>query len=254
MPYLKPISCTLLAIGLGWTFAEVRRFFFHTGDFIREASNDLFHRRVISLLCGVLFLFSGFLAAGFAFGLWSPAFAWERLIDLKSEETRHFLTVFGIGFGGWVIFSATSTRFLPPPLFSERATTVLCRIVRGGLLVVWGAAIYFTYPKIGDHWKADAFGALLALLALGAIHSGQLLWNNGGWMDWEVPPITCTDRPFPYVAAVLLMIALATLCFVADEKTDAKSSGNDGHPTPHVQPTASSPSAGQSISPSRRVG
>ena len=50
LQHLKLISCSLIAIGLGWTFAEVRRFFFHPGAFYDEAMEDYQEGRWISLV------------------------------------------------------------------------------------------------------------------------------------------------------------------------------------------------------------
>ena len=214
MPYLQPISCSLVAIGLGWTFAEVRRFFIHPADFALEALDDYRRGHTISLISGLLFLFIGALAVFYAFDLGVPTLASKFPYIADSPEGRRFLKVCGIGLGGWGLFSLVSVRLFPPPLFSDSVTAFLCRIVRGGLFLVWGAAMAFSARHIGDRWPADALGLLFALLALAAIHSGQV-WTGWRFGWWEPPPVTCADRPFPYTAAVLLLTAASALLCLA---------------------------------------
>lgn len=211
---MKAIACSLIAVGLGWTFAEVRRFFFHSRAFYSEAIDDYQDGRTISLICGVGFIFVGALIAFHAFGLGVPVLSWNFPYVVAGSEARRFLIAFCSGLAVWGVLSAASTRLLPPPLFSASVAALLCRIVRGSLLLLLTIATLVALRRIGDNWRADGFGALWASHALFAIYTGKL-WPGIHVGRWEVPPVTCADRPFPFVASVLISIAFACFLFTA---------------------------------------
>lgn len=214
--YLRVVSCGFIAVGLGWTFAEVRRLFINTGDFVSEAIHDYHDKRMLSLVCGVLYLFVGTLGAFHAFDWGPPRLSFTFPYMEPGPEFRRFAKVFGGGLVGWCVFSAFSTSLFPPPLFSERVTAFLCRMIRGALLLLLGGVVAMSIDEIGDDWKADGFGLFFAVLALLGIHSGQVPGGTYFWL-WSRPPITCAERPFPYVSYVLFLIGIAAFCLMAGD-------------------------------------
>lgn len=117
MTHLKSISCFLIAVGLGWVFAEVRRFFFHTYYFLREAYENQGRSLPISLVCGLAFLFIGAVLAYNSFGFGRLVFTFHYPYLDAGPESHRFLIVFGSASSAWMALSAFSTKFLPPPLF-----------------------------------------------------------------------------------------------------------------------------------------
>jgi hypothetical protein len=213
---VKALSCLFILVGLGWTFAEVRRFVLHGDEFYAEAMDDRSHGRTISLICGALYLLIGAVAAYDVFGRrgLGPSFQSPYVLG-EGSEVRSFVTVFGSGAAVWGIFSAAATRFLPPPLFGEETTQFLCRIVRGSLFTLWLAALVYALPHIGDNKTADAVGGVIGVIALSEIATGEIWsYRTVGWW-WSVPPLTCEERPFPYVASNLVSIAFAFLFLIA---------------------------------------
>ena len=213
---LKALACLFILVGLGWTFAEVRRFVFHTDEFYAEAMDDRSERRTISFICGAIFLLVGTVVAYDVFGRreLGLSFQYPYVIG-NAEDVRSFLIAFGSGAAVWGIFSAASTRFLPPPLFGEATTQFLCRIVRGSLFTLWLATLVYALPHIGEDKVADIVGGVIALIALTEITSGEIWsYRTVGWF-WTVPPITCEERPFPYVASNLVSIAISFFFLIA---------------------------------------
>src|SRR4030095_540249 len=202
MQFLKLISCCLVAIGMGLSFAEVRRFFFHTEAFYYEVVHDYRHGRTISLICGIAFLCAGSLIAFHAFGLGAPVLSWDFPYVSDGTESRRFLVIFSAFLIVWAIFSAASTRLFPPPLFSEAVSKLLCRIVRGTLLAIWGGALLMAFRRIGDKWLADGVGLLSAALALLAIYTGEI-WTFRHIAYLPAPPVTFAGRPVPFFAFLL---------------------------------------------------
>jgi len=198
---------------MGWTFAEVRRFFSQSQAFYSKAVGDYQHGRTISLICGVAYLFVGALLAFHAFGLGAPVLTSTFPYVVAGVEAQRFLTAFCASLAVWGALAAASIRFLPPQLFSAPVASMLCRGVRGGLLLVLGVSTLVASRRIGDNWHADGFGLLWACYALFAISTGQL-WTGTHIGRLPVPPVTCADRPFPFVASVLISIGLAYFLFV----------------------------------------
>jgi len=213
---LKALACLFILVGLGWTLAEVRRFVFHTDEFYAEAMNDRSEGRTISLICGVVFLLVGAVVAYDVFGRRELGLSLQYPYVIgNAEDVRSFLIAFGSGASAWGIFSAASTRFLPPPLFGEETTQFLCRIVRGSLFTLWLATLIYALPHIGDDKVADVVGGVIALIALSEIATGEIWSYRAVGSFWTIPTITCEERPFPYVASNLVSIAISFFFLIA---------------------------------------
>jgi hypothetical protein len=213
---IKVLACFLIAIGLGWTFAEIRRFIMEPRDSYLEAEDDRSSNRPISMVFGAAFLLIGSIMGYDVFGHRGLGFSFQSPYVLgDAAEVRTFFIAFGCGAAVWGLFSFASTHLLPPPLFGEQVTEILCRIVRGGLLLILLTASLYALSHSGGDKGIHLFGGLLALIALGEIWTGQS-WSYRAceWL-WDVPPITCSERPFPYVASNLVSIAIAFLFLIA---------------------------------------
>ncbi len=213
MTYMKSICCFLIIVGLGWVFAEIRRFFFHTYYFLREADENRRGNFPISLVCGLAFLFVGTVLAYNGFGFGRLVFTFQYPYLDAGPESHRFLIGFGSGTVSWMVLSAISTKFLPLPLFDETIAERLSNWVRGILFVIWSAVLLLGLRHGGSLQSAWGFGLIPAAAALFAIITGSLWWEFTMW-EWEVPMITCQDRPFPYAATVLLLIGAAAFCLL----------------------------------------
>lgn len=222
MTYPRIIPCCLIAVGLGWVFAEVRRFFFHPGYFVREADDNTRGNLPVSLVCGLVYLFIGAVLAFNSFGLGALVFTFKYPYLAAGPDTHRFLTAFVSGAVTWMILSAISAKLLPPPLFAEATTKRLCSWVRGILLVIWGVVMVLGVRHAGSLRSLWGIGLIDAAIALLAIATGSLWWQFT-FCEWEVPAITCRDRPFPYAATVLLLIGVAALFLLLPPSSDAPS-------------------------------
>jgi hypothetical protein len=208
LAYYKLASSLCLAVGLGWVFAEVRRFFLERGYFVEEAVEDARDGHLFSLCYGLILTLAGAFGVFnfFGYGLVIPSFL-VPYVATGSDGAR-FLHVFGGGLAAWVVFSALSVRFLPPPLFGPNVTGVFCGLIRSVLFLLWGAMFYFARHHIGAYWKEDFVRYFCGVFFAGMVLFMIITGSVGNQRNWSgVPPITCEDRPFPYVSLMLVWMA-----------------------------------------------
>jgi hypothetical protein len=218
---LKAGAFSMIAIGAGWTFAEIRRFFIHTSDFVSEAVDDALSRRTISLVCGLFFLVAGAALAFVAYELPVPKLVSTFPFLSDTPVSHPYVVRAEWGFAGLIVFSILSVWIFPPPLFPSGITRFFSVGMRGLLFAGWVAIIVYSVPHIGDHWGADAFGLGLALLTLWHLYSGS--FENWGLFDEQLRPTSIEERPFSYVSTILLLfLAMLILMNGHPDKNDRR--------------------------------
>lgn len=230
---LKTIAFSMIAIGAGWTFAEVRRFFIHTSDFVSEAVDDALSRRTISLVCGLFFLVAGAALAFFAYDLPvpKPVSTFPFLSD--TPVSHPYVVRAEWGFAGLIVFSILSVWIFPPPLFPAGITRFFSVGIRGLLFAGWVAIMVFSVPRLGDHWDADAIGLGLALLTLWHLYSGS--FENWGLFCEQLRPISVEERPFSYVSTILFLLFAMLICMTGHPDKNNRHSKIEGQ-TPRELP------------------